>query len=342
MGASGTDSGGSMASGGGGTASLAGSAGSVDSATGGGSGAGVAGAGVGVAGGSPTGGPGGEGFGGRAPAGAGGGDLGAAGVAGGAGEGTDSGPSPCAPLLDVGECGELVWEETCQDCEATGVVRVVCAGAFPDKTQTPCAPHRCTDEAVPGADVDCAPGQICVLHRRANGEVLSMECLDNPCASSFVDRDCAEASMCPDDHLWHVGTDDGGVAVDCYAWPPDCPDSAPEAGQPCPMEDQRCIYQDCEADGIVDARCVEGAWTGSSVACQVPRCGTAEAPCEVGGVCRGLLVGMQGGVGCDPAPEPGLVAQAGAGLLCGTGSESVTTSRGFLEINCTCGNWTCT
>jgi len=322
---SGNHTGGGMVSGGGGADSFAGSAGFADRASGGTSGAGVVGTG-----GSPAGGLGGDGVGGRS----------AAGSSGAAGQGVP-GPSPCAQV-GYRDCFEAEWMDICQDCEATGVVAETCIGGTRISTQTPCAPHRCTDEAVPGADVDCEPGQICVVHRSAGGAALSMECVDNPCGSSFIDQDCAEAFMCPDDRLAYPGTDDGGVSVDCYAWPPDCPTSPPEVAEPCPLNGESCVYQDCADYGLIQAQCDEGLWTIYTDACRGGECGSSNFTCEVGEICAITAFSnlVASTAWCAPPPdEPGLVAQGT--LVCTYGAGSADITPGIVRTICTCSLWGC-
>jgi len=226
------------------------------------------------------------------------------------------------------------------DCQSTGVVTRSCQSGTYHPMQTPCAPHRCTDEAVPGADVDCEPDQICVVQRSAGGEALSMDCLDNPCGSAIIDRACAEASICPDERLLYVGSDGGGVSVDCYAWPPDCPDSPPEVGDPCPLNEEDCIYQDCEDYGLIRAQCNEGLWSIYNDACRGGACGSET--CEVGEICSSLtLPGLMIPSGnCNPPPdEPGLVVQGT--LVCTYGNGGASISGGLVSTSCYCSSTGC-
>jgi len=226
------------------------------------------------------------------------------------------------------------------DCEGPGVVSRTCwlpEGTF-NVRQSPCAAGPCTYEEVPGAGVDCAPGRICALHRRADGELLSVECLDNPCGSSLVDRDCAAASICPEERRWYVQALGGGVKVDCYDWPPECPTARPRAGDPCPLDGDSCVYQDCEGAGLLLAECVDGLWTTHAEACRAGDCRDA-GTCEVGDAC--LVVVGPGPVpgnttySCEPvAGEPGLVAQRM--LACGQGTAMVSIYGGMLGTNCMC------
>ncbi len=262
-----------------------------------------------------------------------GGAAGESGLVGGAG----GPPSLCASMTAYSGCSGSETPRVCQDCAAEGIVTQFCVTGYMFREVLACTPHRCADPPVPGAEVACLPGELCVVHLGANEEATRMECIANPCGSSFVDADCASTVVCPEADRWRVQLDDGGIVVACLARPLDCPRALPATGDACPMNAQQCLYQDCAAYGVADARCSDGVWSVDSAACADFDCFSQPAlVCAAGEICR-----IQGGTfyanpSCTAAPdEPGLVAQVGVGLICG-GDEWGGLQGGGISLSCYC------
>ncbi len=276
--------------------------------------------------------------------------VGAGGLAGGnlGGGVSDAGGSAGASSLcqlTHPRCGygPMIQLILCQDCNAAGVVWEHCSGTGYSYGEIACAPHRCAEAPVPGADVDCAPGQVCVVHYGADGAAALMDCLDYPCESPQLTESCALEAICPETETWStsIGTDTGGLTVECHAAPPSCPESPPTINDPCPRDGMRCIYQYCDEEQIIDATCTEGTWSADTVAgpCQEFSCAaSAISPttCAAGEICSYTYQGpSRENVYCS-SEEPGLVVEVPTGNMCNGYPGSISIGSGTITVSCTC------
>jgi hypothetical protein len=210
------------ASGSGGTAGVAGNSGGAGTTAGrGGDGGSTAGAGGGVAGRGGTGGVAGNGAGGR------GGVGGSAGNAGRGGMGGGGGGESCGGQI----CGQ---DEFCCGPPACGNCRNIltgpncptsCGGAGGNAGQGGRGGQGGADCTVTG----CPTGQVC-YSRSAGVAIVSIECVDDPCAPAPLACACAESTLTACAQLCTVTGRNITCGSRCAA--PDTPISTPSGEQP--------------------------------------------------------------------------------------------------------------
>jgi hypothetical protein len=209
------------ASGSGGIAGVAGNSGGAGTTAGrGGDGGSTAGAGGGVAGRGGTGGVAGNGAGGRGGVGGSAGNAGRGGMGGGGGEscggqicGQDEfccGPPAC------GNCRNILTGPNCPTS---------CGGAGGNAGQGARGGQGGADCTVTG----CPTGQVC-FSRSAGAAIVSIECVDDPCAPAPLACACAESTLTACAQLCTVTGRNITCGSRCAA--PDTPISTPSGEQP--------------------------------------------------------------------------------------------------------------
>jgi hypothetical protein len=110
-------------------------------------------------------------------------------------------------------------------------------------------------------------------------------------------------------------TGTGGTAGD-HQGPP-CPTEPPATDDGCENPGQLCAYQQCDGEGLIEARCGREVWSVSTSTCETTVCGNYQ--CDAGQLCLEI---QSGALMIECVENP-----------CGTGP---------LDCACACGGMDCT